>query len=91
MPIKYELIAKSGTYKDPKSGEEKTRWVKCGVVMDTRQGGMAAKIESLPVDWDGWFNFSEPKQKDNFKAKGDDEMPKPKQSTIEDMESDIPF
>lgn len=91
MPIKYELIAKSGTYKDQATGEDKTRWVKCGVVMDTRQGGLSAKIESLPVNWDGWLNFSEPKQKDNFKAKGDDEMPKPKQSTIEDMESDIPF
>jgi hypothetical protein len=33
MAIKYELIAKSGTYKDPNSGDEKTRWVKCGVVM----------------------------------------------------------
>ncbi len=89
MPIKYELIAKSGTYKDPKSGEEKTRWVKCGVVMDTRQGGMSAKIESLPIEWDGWLNFSEPKQKDNFKARGDDEMPKEKQNSIEDDQ--IPF
>jgi hypothetical protein len=52
---------------------------------------MAAKIESLPVNWDGWLNFSEPKQRDNFKAKGDDEMPKGKQSTIEDMDDAIPF
>lgn len=87
MAIKYDLIAKSGTYKDQSTGEDKTRWVKCGVVMDTRQGGLAAKIESLPVDWDGWLNFSEPKKKDNFKAKGDDEMPK--DSGIQDDQ--IPF
>jgi hypothetical protein len=30
-------------------------------------------------------------QRDNFKAKGDDEMPKGKQSTIEDMDDAIPF
>ena len=89
MAIKYELIAKSGTYKDQATGEDKTRWVKCGVVMDTRQNGLAAKIESLPVNWDGWLNFSEPKQRDNFKAKGDDEMPKEKQGSLED--DAIPF
>jgi hypothetical protein len=91
MAIKYELIAKSGTYKDQTTGEDKTRWVKCGVVMDTRQGGLAAKIESLPVSWDGWLNFSEPKQKDNFKPRGDDEMPKPKKDGIDDLSEDIPF
>ena len=91
MPIKYELRAKSGTYKDPTTGEDKTRWVKCGVVMDTRQGGLAAKIESLPVDWDGWFNFAEPKPKENFRARGDDEMPKPKKDGIDDLAEDIPF
>ena len=91
MGIKFELIAKSGTYKDQATGEDKTRWVKCGVVMDTRQNGLAAKIESLPVNWDGWLNFSEPKQKDNFKAKGDDEMPKPKKDGIDDLMEDVPF
>lgn len=94
MAIKFELRAKSGTYKDQATGEEKTRWMKCGVVMETRQNGLAAKVESLPVDWDGWFNFVIPKPKEesnNFKPRGDDEMPKPKKDGIDDLAEDIPF
>ena len=90
MPIKYELLAKGGVYKDA-TGADKTRWVKCGVVMDTKQGGLAAKLEFLPVSFDGWLNFAEPRPKDNFKPRGSDELPKVKQNSIEDMESDIPF
>jgi hypothetical protein len=90
MAIKYELLAKGGVYKDS-TGADKTRWVKCGVVMDTKQGGMAAKIEQIPVNWDGWLNFAEPRQKDNFRAKGDDEMPKAKQSSDDLIDDAIPF
>jgi hypothetical protein len=74
MGIKYEVIASSGTYTN-KAGEEKKRWVKMGVVMDTRNG-MSIKLESVPVGWDGWAMLTEPKQKDAPKAGfDDDEVP----------------
>ncbi len=87
MAIKYDLICKTGTYKD-KNGEEKNRWSKIGVVMDTRQGSLAGKIENIPVGWDGWFSMAEPKVKDNFTPRGNDEMPK---ASASDDLNDIPF
>ena len=63
MPLAYEVIATTGTYTN-KSGEEKKRWQKIGVVMQTTNG-LALKMESVPVNWDGWATLAEPKQRDN--------------------------
>jgi len=71
MGIKYEILAKTGTYTD-KNGQEKNRWSKCGVVMDTKSGGMAMKLEVVPVGGDGWFTLAEPKPRDLPKDNGDD-------------------
>lgn len=87
MAIKYDLICKTGTYKD-KNGEEKNRWSKVGVVMETKQGGLACKIESIPVGFDGWLSLAEPKPKDNFTPRGNDEMPKASASLDDDS---VPF
>lgn len=73
MSIKYELVASAGKFTD-KTGEEKTRWHKCGIVMTTQKGGLVAKVESLPVGFDGWLNLWEPKPKDG-KSKGKQEEP----------------
>jgi hypothetical protein len=75
MAIKYDVICKNGSYTD-KTGAEKTKWMKAGVCMETKQGGLAIKLESLPVGFDGWLTLSEPREKDNFKPRGNDEMPK---------------
>ena len=84
MAIKYDLICKTGTYKD-KNGDEKNRWSKVGVVMETKQGGLACKIETIPVGFDGWLSLAEPKLKDNFIPKGNDELPKASVSDIDDV------
>lgn len=84
MAIKYDLICKTGTYKD-KNGEEKNRWSKVGVVMETKQGGLACKIESIPVGFDGWLSLAEPKPKDNFIPRGNDEMPKASADNLDDV------
>ena len=75
MAIKYDLICKNGSYTD-QTGAEKTKWMKLGVCMDTKQGGLAGKLESTPVGWDGWFSMAEPRAKDSFTPRGNDEMPK---------------
>lgn len=64
MSIKKEVITKNGTYKDKQTGEEKTSWLKVGILMDTRNGGEAVKIDYLPPMWDGWLSFREPRAKD---------------------------
>ena len=53
MAVTKELIAKNGTYKN-KQGEEKTRYIKVGVKMETDKGTMM-KIEALPVPFEGWI------------------------------------
>lgn len=86
MAITHELIAKNGTYKT-KDGEEKTRWIKCGVVMDTRTGGQALLIESLPINFDGWLQMREPSVKPVAEVK-----PKKQDSgSVNDIDDDIPF
>ncbi len=86
MAIKYDVITKNGSY--TKDGVEKTRWLKVGVCMDTKQGGLAIKLESLPVsNFDGWLSLAEPKQKEGFTPRGNDEMPK----TADSLDDDIPF
>jgi hypothetical protein len=62
MGIKYDAIAKNGTY--TKDGVEKNKWVKVGVVVETKNGGLALKIEQLPVPFDGWLQLAEPKPKE---------------------------
>ena len=81
MGIKYDCIVKNGTYTD-KSGNEKNRWQKIGVCVDTKQGGLAIKLEAIPVTWDGWISLAEPKPRENA----------PAQSTnLADLDSDVPF
>lgn len=52
-----DLVAPNGTYE--KDGETKTRWLKCGVVLDTAKG-MRVKLEAIPTvrsdDGHIWFS-----------------------------------
>lgn len=87
MGIRYDVITKNGSY--TKDGVEKTRWLKVGVCMDTKQNGLAIKLESLPVSgFDGWLSLAEPKQKDNFTPRGNDEMPR---ASADNLDDQIPF
>ena len=88
MAVKYDVICKNGSYTD-KTGAEKTKWLKAGICMETKQGGLAIKLESLPVGFDGWLTLSEPKAKDSFTPRGNDEMPR---NRIQDDDIDsVPF
>lgn len=79
---KFDLVATAGTYTD-KQGNEKKRYVKCGVVMESEKG-MSVKIESLPIGFNGWLSCFEPKPAEGRTRKPDSGMPA-------DMDSDIPF
>lgn len=81
MSIAYEVMASTGSYTD-KNGAEKRRWLKCGIVMNTKTGGLALKLEAIPVGSDGWFSLFEPKAKDEQAA--------PKGKAIEEDDG-IPF
>jgi len=61
MPVTHDLCARGETYTD-RDGNEKSRWVKCGVIIE-KDGRLSVKIESLPVAFDGWLSAFEPKEK----------------------------
>ena len=75
MAIKYEVVAKNGTY-TADDGSTKTRYLKIGIVVETANG-LSLKLESMPIGFDGWAYLNEPKSKgDTHKqAAGDDDIP----------------
>jgi hypothetical protein len=85
MSVQYEVMASTGSYTD-KNGQEKKRWVKCGVVMATKSGGLALKMETMPVGGDGWFSLFEPKPRDDAQ-----QAPRRQAASVADMDSDVPF
>ena len=85
--IIYEASAIADVYKDKATGEERKRWVKCGVVMETSSGGMALKLESLPVKFDGWLQFYTPKPREDKPQSNISHAPQ--QSASEN--DDVPF
>jgi hypothetical protein len=68
MGIKYEVTAVTGKYTD-KNGNEKNRYTKVGVVLDTKNGQML-KVEAIPVGWDGWAYLNEPKEREQVQDSG---------------------
>ena len=71
-------------WKDKTTGEEKTRWTKCGVVMESKNGGLAIKLEALPVKFDGWLQCYVPKEKEHI-------APPPPAPASSETPDDIPF
>jgi len=59
----YDVMKATGTFTGD-DGEEKTVWLRCGMVVRTKNDKMALKLEALPlVDMsDGmWFSLQEPR------------------------------
>jgi len=75
MGIKYEVSAKTGEYQD-KEGNTKARYIQMGVVIEGPRG-LSLKLESIPVNWDGWAYLNTPKPKEVYaaKAKNTDDVP----------------
>ena len=49
MPKLFDIMAPMGQYTDPQSGQEKTRWLKCGAVIQTAAGKTAIKLDAVPI------------------------------------------
>lgn len=62
MGKKYDVVAVTGKYTNSQ-GEEKNRYMNCGVVIE-KDGKLSMKLEGLPVGdyWNGWLSFFEPRQ-----------------------------
>lgn len=62
--IKYDAVAT--LRRTAKDGTEKKSYHKMGVVFESDKG-LSLKLESIPVGFDGWVSFYEPKPKDGAK------------------------
>ena len=84
MAVKYDVIAGGEKYVGT-DGKERRKNIHCGVVMENKYGGLSIKIESLPINFDGWLNTREPKPKEVAQNTGNP------LANFDDMESDVPF
>jgi len=84
MALKYEAKARVGTYKNAQ-GEEKPNWIKVGAVFET-SNGLSMKMEAVPVGFDGWISFFEPKPKQSGAGN-----PVPSGAGLAGLPDDIPF
>jgi len=64
MKKKYDAVATIGEYTN-QAGEKKKRTLNIGAVMESDDGRLALKLESIPCapEWNGWVNFYEPKDR----------------------------
>ena len=84
--VEYDVMAATGSYKD-RDGNEKKRWLKCGVIMRTEKG-LSLKMEAMPVgEFNGFFALFEPKRDDAPRPQRPAAMPS---SSFDDMNDDIP-
>ena len=86
MPMTHRLIAKK-QYVD-KLGEEKVKWVRCGIVTVNETGKQSVLIEQLPIGFDGWLSFASLDEKPTV---GVNAGTSHANAGFDDMESDVPF
>lgn len=85
MSKKYEVTAVTGKYTDS-SGKEKSRYQTIGAIIETKNGPML-KLESVPLNWDGWAYLNEPKPREDRQERS--KQGQPGQDDSDD--SNIPF
>lgn len=68
------------------NGNEKTRYTNVGVLLQRDDGSMTMKLEAIPVGFNGWINFYEPKPKEGEAPKQERARPQRQAAT-----TDAPF
>ena len=53
------LRAKTGTYTDRNTGQEKTSYATIGSYLKKDDGTPMLKLDTIPVDFDGWVYFGD--------------------------------
>jgi len=84
--IKYDAVATLRS--TDRNGNEKKRYHKMGVVFEGDKG-LSLKLDNIPVGFDGWIQFYDPKPKES-QSGGDRPQSGNKVGTADDSDS-IPF
>lgn len=86
MAKKYDIKIRTGEYEQ--DGETKGRYVRAGVIFETKNGGLMGKLEVVPIkDWDGTFFLSEVDES-SYQSQ---EVPRQSSDSNETLLRDIPF
>lgn len=85
---KFDAVYSGEKYTD-REGNEKTRFINCGVVFENDKGQLSMKLEMLPVGFSGWLNFYPPKEQDNAKQAG--RAQQAADAARGDLADDLPF
>lgn len=65
MKVIGDICYPTSKYQDRQSGEEKTRWSRCGVLLQKESGEFRIKLELIPFSvGEGWFSVFEPRQQE---------------------------
>jgi hypothetical protein len=75
-----------------REGNEKTRYVNVGALFARDDGSLTMKLESLPIGFNGWINFYEPKERDQSQGQRS-QRPQRSAPPADDFQDDgsIPF
>lgn len=73
MKKTHDAVYTGEKYTD-REGNEKTRYVNIGVLFTRDDGSLTAKLESVPVGFNGWINFYVPKDDAKGKPAGNREQ-----------------
>lgn len=76
------------------NGNEKTRYTNVGVLLQRDDGSMTMKLEAIPVGFNGWINFYEPKPKEGEAPKQERARPQRQSSAPahdDPFGDDVPF
>lgn len=92
MKRTHDAVYAGEKYTD-REGNEKTRYINIGSLMQRDDGSLTAKIESIPVGFNGWINFYEPKPKEGEQSQRQSTARPQRQATPTDafQDDDIPF
>ena len=75
-----------------RDGNEKMRYVNVGVLFARDDGSMTMKLESIPVGFNGWINFYEPKPRDGEQPQRQErQRPQRQSAQADDFDDNIPF
>ena len=88
MPVTHEIVAHGEKYTTA-DGQEKSKLINIGKVIEKANGKLSIKIDTIPLMWDGWAMMLPPRPKDDAPP----QRSKPAASRVpgSDDESDIPF
>lgn len=93
MKKTHDAVYAGEKYTDNNSNE-KTRYTNVGVLLQRDDGSMTMKLEAIPVGFNGWINFYEPKPKEGEAPKQERARPQRQASAADvpfDDDATIPF